>query len=508
MTVAEPTVESRADKAPVHTRALIIGTGFSGLGMGIELQQRGVDFLILEKADDIGGTWRDNTYPGCACDIPSHLYSFSFEPKADWKNLFSYQPEIFDYLKGVADKYGLRRYIVFNSLVDRAHWDDNECRWHVFTADGREFVAQFLISCVGALHIPSIPDFDGRDQFAGPAFHSAEWDHSVDLTGKRVAVIGTGASAIQIVPEIIDTVAELQLYQRTPPWVLPRTNDELPGRLRGALDNIPGLRLAFRFGIYAIQEALAFGMTSHPGILKVGELLGKWNIRRSVKDRELRRKLTPRYRIGCKRGLFSSTYYDAVANPKTTLVTEGIARLTSDGIVTTDGTERKVDVIVYATGFHVSDSYKYVQIKGLNGEDLVDRFNREGPIAHRGTAVADVPNAFMLLGPNTGLGHNSMVYMIESQIHYVAEAIKAVDKAGAEALAPTRDASDAFNAGLQEKLGHSVWNTGGCSSWYLDEHGNNRVLWGGYTWQYRLATRRLDSSEYRFWGPVHHGAVS
>ncbi len=507
MTVAEQTVDSSAERAPVHTRALIIGTGFSGLGMGIELQQDGVDFLILEKADDVGGTWRDNTYPGCACDIPSHLYSFSFEPKADWKNLFSYQGEIFDYLKGVTDKYGLRRYIVFNSLVDRAHWDDTECRWHVFTADGREFVAQFLISCVGALHIPSIPDFEGRDQFAGPAFHSAQWDHSVDLTGKRVAVIGTGASAIQIVPEIIDRVAELQLYQRTPPWVLPRTNDELPAMLRRALENIPGLRLALRGGIYAIQEALAFGMTAHPAVLKVGELLGKWNIHRSVKDRELRRKLTPRYRIGCKRGLFSSTYYDAVADPKTTVVTDGIARLTSDGIVATDGTERKADVIVYATGFHVSDSYKYVQIKGLNGEDLVDRFNREGPIAHRGTTIPDVPNAFMLLGPNTGLGHNSMVYMIESQIHYVAEAIKAVDKAGAGALAPTREASDSFNAALQEKLGHSVWNTGGCSSWYLDEHGNNRVLWGGYTWQYRLATRRLDPREYRFFGSAHHDAV-
>ncbi|MGZ4584843.1 MAG: flavin-containing monooxygenase [Mycobacterium sp.] len=507
MTVAEPTVDSEPEKAPVQTRALIIGSGFSGLGMGIELQQRGVDFLILEKADDVGGTWRDNTYPGCACDIPSHLYSFSFEPKADWKNLFSYQGEIFDYLKGVTDKYGLRRYIAFNSLVDRAHWDDTECRWHVFTADGREFVAQFLISCVGALHIPSIPDFEGRDQFAGPAFHSAEWDHSVDLTGKRVAVIGTGASAIQIVPEIVDTVSELQLYQRTPPWVVPRTNDELPPRLRRALENIPGLRLALRAGIYGLQEALAFGMTAHPAILKIGELLGMWNIRRSVKDRELRRKLTPRYRIGCKRILNSSTYYDAVANPKTTLVTEGIARFTIDGIVTTDGTERKVDVIVYATGFHVSDSYKYVQIKGLNGEDLVDRFNREGPIAHRGTTIPDVPNAFMLLGPNTGLGHNSMVYMIESQIHYVAEAIKAVDKAGAGALAPTREASDSFNAALQQKLGHSVWNTGGCSSWYLDEHGNNRVLWGGYTWQYRLATRRLDRSEYRFFGSAHHDAV-
>ena len=359
MTLAEPTLENTAAKPPIHTRALIIGTGFSGLGMAIALQRQNVEFLILEKADDVGGTWRDNSYPGCACDIPSHLYSFSFEPKPDWKHLFSFQDEIWDYLKGVADKYGLRRYIVFNSLVDRAHWDDTEYRWHVFTADGQEYVAQFLVSGAGALHIPSVPDIDGQDEFVaagGAAFHSAEWDHSVDLAGERVAVIGTGASAIQIVPEIVDEVAELQLYQRTPPWVVPRTNEELPEGLRRALGNVPGLRLALRTAIYWGQEAIAYGMIKRPGALKVIEALAKWNIRRSVKDRELRRKLTPSYRIGCKRILNSSTYYQAVANPRTTLVTDPITRITPGGILTADGTEHDVDVIVYATGFHVTDS--------------------------------------------------------------------------------------------------------------------------------------------------------
>ena len=500
MTAVEQPTEATTERAPVHTSALIIGTGFSGLGMGIALQRQGVDFLILEKADDVGGTWRDNSYPGCACDVPSHLYSFSFEPKPDWKHLFSYQEEIWDYLKGVTDKYGLRRYIVFNSLVDRAYWDDDEYRWHVFTADGREYVAQFLISGAGALHIPLVPDIEGADEFRGAAFHSADWNHSVDLAGKRVAVIGTGASAIQIVPEIVDEVAELKLYQRTPPWVVPRTNEELPLGLRRALENVPGLRLALRTGIYWAHEALAYGMTKRPSVLKVVEALAKWNIRRSVKDRELRRKLTPKYRIGCKRILNSSAYYRAVADAKTELVTEHVARVTPDGIVTADGKERKVDVIVYATGFHVTDWYTYVQIKGLHGEDLVDRWTREGLGAHRGTTIADVPNLFLLLGPNTGLGHNSVVFMIESQIHYVAEAIKAVDKAGVQALAPTRRAQDAFNEELQSKLSHSVWNTGGCSSWYLDQHGKNRVLWGGYTWQYWLATRKLDPGEYRFFG--------
>lgn len=490
--------EPQATTPPVKTRAVIIGTGFSGLGMAIALQQQGVDFVILEKSDDVGGTWRDNSYPGCACDIPSHLYSFSFEPKPDWRNPFSYQPEIWDYLKGVTEKYGLRRYVEFNSLVDRAYWDDEECRWHVFTSDGREYVAQFLISGAGALHIPSLPEIEGRDEFAGPAFHSAEWDHSVDLTGKRVAIIGTGASAIQIVPEIVEQVGELQLYQRTPPWVVPRSNPEIPPALRRAMENVPGLRALARLGIYWAQEALAFGMTKRPNVLKVGEAYAKYNIRRSVKDRELRRKLTPHYRIGCKRILNSSSYYPAVANPKTRLITDRIARITRNGIVTADGVEHQADVIVYATGFHVTDSYTYVQIKGQHGEDLVDRWNREGIGAHRGIAVADVPNLFFLLGPNTGLGHNSVVFMIESQIHYVADAIAKCDKRGAQALAPTRAAQDRFNEELQRRLAGSVWNSGGCSSWYLDEHGRNTVLWCGYTWQYWLATRSVKPEEYQF----------
>lgn len=501
MTVAESQAPAESTAAaPVHTRALVIGTGFSGLGMAIELQRRGVEFLILEKAGGIGGTWRDNTYPGCACDIPAHLYSFSFEPKADWNHVWSFQPEILTYLQGVADKYGLERYVRFGAHVDRAHWDDTEYRWHVFTKDGQEYVAQFLISGAGALHIPSIPDIDGLDEFGGAAFHSAQWDHGVDLTGKRVAVVGTGASAIQIVPQIVDQVGQLQLYQRTPAWVLPRRNDAIPARLREAFATVPGARALVRNGIYWFQESLGFAMTKRPELLTLGELAGKWNIRHQVRDPQLRRRLTPNYRVGCKRVLFSDNYFRAIANPRSELVTDRIVRITPTGIVTADGTERDVDVIVFATGFHVTDSYTYVDIKGPGGEDLVDRWNREGVQAHRGVAVADMPNLFFLLGPNTGLGHNSVVFMIESQIGYVGQAIAAVDKAGAQALAPTRAAQDAFNAELHEALERSVWNTGGCSSWYLDEHGRNRTLWSGMTWQYWLATRSLKRSEYRFSG--------
>jgi cation diffusion facilitator CzcD-associated flavoprotein CzcO len=504
MSVAESTTtEPAAQAPPVHTRALIIGTGFSGLGMAIALQRQGVDFVILEKADEIGGTWRDNSYPGCACDVPSHLYSFSFEPKATWSKLFSPQPEILDYLKNVTDKYGLRRYIRFDSLVERAHWDDSEHRWHVFTDSGQEYVVQFLISGAGALHIPRLPDIEGMDEFRGAAFHSAQWDHSVDLTGKRVAVIGTGASAIQIVPELVRDdagVAEVQLYQRTPPWVVPRPNGPLPAELRRAFVKVPGLRLAVRSAIYWWLEVLGYAMTQRPSLLRVVELVGRWNIRRNVPDKDLRRKLKPRYRAGCKRILYAGNYYQSVANPKTTLITEPIVRITPDSIVTSDGVEHPVDVIVYATGFHVTDSYTYVDVKGPRGEDLVDRWNREGVVAHRGVAVADMPNLFFLLGPNTGLGHTSVVFMIESQIRYVAAAIAACDRLDAQALAPTRAAQDQFNDMLQHKLAGSVWNTGGCSSWYLDEHGVNRTLWSGMTWQYWQATRSLKPAEYQFFG--------
>lgn len=502
MTLADPTAEDTGHRAPVHTRALIIGTGFSGLGMAIALQKQGVEFLILEKADEIGGTWRDNTYPGCACDVPSHLYSFSFEPKATWSKLFSPQPEIFDYLKGVTDKYGLRRHIRFGERVERAHWDDGEYRWHVFTDSGREYVAQFVISGAGGLHIPRLPEIEGIEQFEGAMFHSAQWDHSVELAGKKVAVIGTGASAIQIVPELVRNadVAQVQLYQRTPPWVVPRPNAPFPRALLKAFATVPGLRLAVRWGIYWWLKGLGYAMTKRPSLLRAVELVAKWNIRRNVRDKELRRRLTPSYRAGCKRILYSPNYYQAVADPRTTLITERITRITPTGIVTADGVERPVDVIVGATGFHVTDSYTYVEVKGPHGEGLGDRWNREGVVAHHGIAVADMPNLFFLLGPNTALGHTSVVFMIESQIRYVAQAIAATDKLGAQALAPTRAAQDRYNAELQDKLAGSVWITGGCNSWYLDEHGVNRTLWSGMTWQYWRSTRSLRPSEYHFSG--------
>lgn len=498
--VNKPSVaQSECRSGAIHTETLVIGSGFSGIGMGIALLKDGRnDFLILEKAGEVGGTWRDNTYPGAACDVPTHLYSFSFEPRSNWKQLWSYQPEIFDYLKEVADKYGLRPHLCFGKTVHRAVWDDDEMRWHVWSTDGQEYVTQFIVSGIGALHIPSIPQLPGIEDFTGAAFHSAEWDHSVDLTGKRVAVIGTGASAIQFVPQISEQVASLDLYQRTPAWVFPRRNMDIPSGVKSAFERVPGLRRAFRSSLYWGAEAGAYALNNRPVLLKGAEFAGKRFIKREIDDLELQRKLTPNYKPGCKRLLGSNTYYAALNRPTSDVITAGITKVTADGIVAGDGVERPVDVIIYGTGFHVTDSFESLDLKGLHGVDIGSRFRTEGPTAHRGITIADAPNVFFLLGPNTGLGHTSIVFMIEAQIRYVSEAIRGVRQRGADAMVPRTEVHDEYNRGIQRRLAKSVWNTGGCQSWYLDEHGNNRTLWPGYTWRYWLSTRRLRESEFEY----------
>jgi cation diffusion facilitator CzcD-associated flavoprotein CzcO len=484
-----------------RTRVAIIGTGFSGLGMAIALKKAGHDdFVILEKADDIGGTWRDNTYPGCACDVPTHLYSYSFEPRSDWIELFSGWREIYQYLSAVADKYDLRRHIHFGSAATSGRWDDERNEWHVVTESGREYVSQFVVSAVGALHIPNIPDIPGAKKFTGAQFHSAQWDHDFDLTGKRVAVIGTGASAVQFVPEIVDQVAELKVYQRTPPWVLPRTSVEFSARTQAAFQRVPGLRRGFRYGMYWLAESGAYAMNHRPQLLTVLERIGKAHIRRQIRDRELRAKVTPDYLPGCKRLLGSDTYYPALAARQTEVVTDGIASISRTGVVSADGTERAVDAIIYGTGFHVTDSFQSMDITGRGGESLVERFQTEGIQAYLGITVANAPNAFFLLGPNTGLGHNSIVFMIESQIRYAMDAMRLVDRNGAQAINVRRDVQDRFNTEVQRKLAGSVWNTGGCASWYLDANGVNRTLWPGFTWQYWLRTRKVDPADYELLG--------
>ncbi|WP_158886722.1 flavin-containing monooxygenase [Amycolatopsis anabasis] len=489
-----------ARKVTEETGIVIVGTGFSGLGMAIQLKKAGRDdFVLLEKAAEIGGTWRDNSYPGCACDVPSHMYSYSFEPNARWSQTFSAQPEIWDYLKRLTDKYGLREHIRFGHEVTSARWDDREHRWQVGTKAG-EFTGKFLVAGVGALHIPNIPQLPGLDTFKGKTFHSAQWDHAYDLRGKKVAVIGTGASAIQFVPEIAKQVAELHLYQRTPPWVMPRANAEIPESARNVFQRVPLLRRVYRNVVYWGAESLAIGMNGHPAILRAGEWLGKRHINRQIADPVLRKKVTPRYRLGCKRVLGSNTYYRSLTRDHVQVITEGITEIREHGVVTADGTERAVDAIIFGTGFHVTDAFEYLDIKGRGGRDLAEQWRREGIQTHLGITVNGFPNSFFLLGPNTGLGHNSVVFMIESQIRYALDAIRMVERNRAAGFEVRRQVQGEFNAEIQRKLAKGVWSTGGCTSWYLDSQGVNRTIWPGFTWQYWLRTRKADPADFELIG--------
>ncbi|GAA4667556.1 NAD(P)/FAD-dependent oxidoreductase [Amycolatopsis dongchuanensis] len=480
---------------------VIVGTGFSGLGMAIELLKKGRrDFVILEKATEVGGTWRDNTYPGCACDVQSHMYSYSFEQNPDWTRTFSPQPEIWDYLRGIAKKYDLYSYIRFGQEMTGARWDAGEHRWHVATRGGDEFVGRYLVNGVGALHLPQIPDLPGMANFRGESFHSAEWNHDFDLRGKRVAVVGTGASAIQFIPQIAPQVAELTVFQRTPPWVLPKPDHSVPDWARKAFRKLPALQTFYRDALYWSLEARVLGFNGSLTLMKAAQQLAKRHIARSIADPELRRRVTPDYVMGCKRVLMSNDYYPALARDNVDVVTDGVAEVREHSIVDAAGREHEVDAIIFGTGFHVIDAFENLEIVGEGGRNLAKEWAAEGMRTHLGITVAGFPNLFFLLGPNTGLGHNSVVFMVESQAHYIAEAIDLVEGCRAEALATRPEVQDRFNAQMQRKLAKGVWTQGGCKSWYLDAQGVNRTLWPGFTWRYWLATRRVRPADFELIG--------
>ncbi|MEU4518245.1 NAD(P)/FAD-dependent oxidoreductase [Amycolatopsis sp. NPDC024027] len=482
-------------------KVVIVGTGFSGLGQAIQLEKAGIrDYVILEKAAEVGGTWRDNSYPGCACDVQSHMYSFSYEQNPGWSRSFSPQPEIFDYLKGVADKYRLREKIRFGVELTGAHWDERERRWTATTRDGREFVAQFLVSGVGGLHIPQIPDLPGIADFKGQTWHSARWNHEYDLRGKKVAVVGTGASAVQFVPKIAPDVAELTLFQRTPPWIMPKPDHAMPSWARTLFKRVPGTQRLYRNALYWLLEARAIGFNGHPAIMKAGELIAKRNIAKGIKDRALRKKVTPDYTMGCKRVLISNDYYPALARPNVDVNTAGIKEVKAHSIVDSAGVEHEVDAIVYGTGFKVTDALEYLDITGVDGRNLAKEWASAGMRTHKGITVSGYPNLFFLLGPNTALGHNSVVFMIESQARYVVDAIKLADSRGAAALDVRPGVQDEFQREIQDKLVKGVWTQGGCKSWYLDAQGVNRTIWPGFTWRYWLETRKVDPADYELSG--------
>ena len=476
---------------------VIIGAGFAGLCMAIRLKQAGYhQFVILEKNDDLGGTWRDNKYPGCACDVPSHMYSFSFELNPDWSRMFAPQQEIWAYMRECAAKYGIAAHIRYGCSVERMEWDDTVRRWRITTGAGEVYTARALVSGIGALHVPSVPEIPGAERFAGAAFHSAQWDDSCNLSGKRVAAIGTGASAIQFIPQVAKQAERVYVFQRSPSWLLPRRDFEIPPAVRAAFRAAPWAMRAFRNGIYWWREStLGPGLAVHPKLLAPVQRLAERHLRRQIGDPALRAKVTPHYTIGCKRVLLSSDYYPALTAPNVDLVTDHITGITEAGLVCKDGSAYEVDVIIYGTGFKTVEAIGELNVAGRDGIKLQDVWRR-GVEAYRGITVAGFPNFFLLLGPNTGLGHNSAVFMIETQVQHVMSCLRLLAGQQAETIEVKSSALRRFNDGIQRRLDRAVWTEGGCKSWYLDGEGVNRALWPGFSFEYWARTRRARRADY------------
>jgi cation diffusion facilitator CzcD-associated flavoprotein CzcO/acetyl esterase/lipase len=495
------TVETRAARSTrrtvPHRRVAIVGSGSGGLGAAIRLRQSGVDDLVVfERGDDVGGTWRVNRYPGAACDIPSHLYEFAFAPNPDWTRRFAGQEEIWAYLRDCADRFDVRRHIRFGHDVLDATWDDAGRCWRITTSGG-VWTADLLIAAAGALAEPKPPDVPGLDTFAGRVVHTARWDDAIDVSDANVAVVGTGASAVQVVPAIQPDAAHVTVFQRTPPWVVPRLDRPLRPGVRRLLRTAPVVRRALRRALYATHEirGLAF---RRPWIGAPLEALARVRLRRQVRDPALRRAVTPTYRIGCKRVLLADDWYPALQRPNVTLVGGALARVEPHSVTGTDGIARHADLLVLATGFRVTEPVFAERVHGRGGVRLADVWT-PSMTAHLGTTVSRFPNLFVLLGPNTGLGHNSVVLMIEAQIDHVVNAVAAMDAHGATVIEPRPEAQRAFVDDVRDALASTVW-TSGCDSWYLDSTGRNTTLWPRSVGAFRRRVAPFDPLEYHMTG--------
>lgn len=477
--------------------ALIIGSGFAGVGMAIALKRAGMGaFLILEKQEEVGGVWRDNTYPGAACDVPSHLYSFSFELNPKWSRVFAPQAEIHQYLKHCADKYGLRPFIRFGHEVAQASYDEARAVWTVTTTDGMRLYTRALVTATGQLSRPVYPKLPGMDTFKGQAFHSAHWDHQLPLEGKRVAVVGTGASAIQFVPAIAGKVKAMTVFQRSAAYVLPRPDGPYAGWRKALFAALPWTMTLHRARIYTQYEGRAVGFTRIKSLMDlVVGLPFQALLRKQVADPQLRARLTPDYPIGCKRILLSNDYLATLVKPHVKVVSEGIRRITPEGIETNDGQCHAADVIIYGTGFAATEFLAPMTITGRAGQTLNQAW-QQGAQAYLGITVPGFPNFFMLYGPNTNLGHSSIIYMLESQIAHVVRCLKATQRRSATAIevAPSRYAD--FNRVVQQRLAATVWQ--GCKSWYVDANGHNSTNWPGFTFGYRWLTTYASLGAYVF----------
>ncbi len=461
---------------PGFVDTLVIGAGVSGIGAAIRLMADGFnDFLVLEKHEDLGGTWRDNTYPGCACDVPSALYSYSFAQNPDWTRTFAGQAEILEYVRKVAEDHDVTAHIRFGVDVKDMQWQPARKAWRVETCRG-PVLARKVISCVGYLHEPILPDLPGLAGFDGPVFHSSRWDHQCDLRGKRIAVIGTGASAIQFVPEIQPLASELVLFQRTPQWILPKPDHTLTGLERGLFALRPVLS-AWRKMLYGGFEAFGIGFRQ-TAVLKVIERLARWHLGRQVADPALRAALTPDYTLGCKRILMSNNYYPAVSQDNVEVLPTGVREIRGNTVVGADGSEREVDVIILGTGFHVSDVPVARCVRDADGKSLDDHW-QGSPQAYRGTTIQGFPNFFLILGPNLAIGHNSAFIVIEAQLEYVIRALRAMRQRGLDSIEVRPRVQQGYNKRVQADLQSTVWNTGGCSSYYIDANGRNSI---GFPW--------------------------
>lgn len=474
----------------------IVGSGFAGIGMAIRLKQQGMSsFVMFERASDVGGVWRDNAYPGAACDVQSHLYSLSFAPNPHWQHSYSRQPDIWAYLQGCIEQFGLRPHLRLRHTVIAARWHAETQRWQIDTDRGM-WMARFLVLAAGALSDPAIPRLPGLDTFAGPAFHSASWDASVDLSGKQVAVVGTGASAIQFVPAIQPRVARLHLFQRTPAWVVPRGDRPLGWTQRRLFARFPFLQKIRRATIYAVRELMGVSFR-RPAMMRVLEKQARHYLHQVVGDPALRAKLTPDYTMGCKRILISDDYLPALTRPNVEVIPAGIAEVRPQSIVDSEGVERPVDAIIFGTGFRVTDQPLMHHIYGRAGQSLADTW-QGSPRAHLGTLVAGFPNLFLMQGPNTGLGHSSVILMIEAQIGLVLRALRYLRLHRLATLEPTAAAQAAFVASVNRMLAGTVWVTGGCTSWYLDATGRNSTMWPGSIGAFRRRLAHFRPGEYVF----------
>lgn len=478
-----------------HHRLLIIGAGIAGVGLGVRLRQAGIeDFVILERNASVGGTWFEHTYPGCGCDVPANLYSYSFARNPKWTRMFPRQDEILDYVRETADSYGVIPHIRFETEMERSRWDEAAGHWHVRTTDGAELTADLLISAIGATAEPDEPDIPGLEHFTGHRFHSARWDHDHDLRGERVAVIGTGPAAAQFVPRIQPEVERLVVFQRTAPWVIPHVDRPIPAAERGLYRLVPALQDVQRNVLFATYEAMGVGFRGQTALIAPVEAIGRAHLRRQVRDPELRAKLTPHYRFGCKRPILSNTYNPALAADNAEVVTDPIARVDGGAVVTADGTRHEVDTIITAIGYRYSRSLLAHRITGQDGRTLGEVWDRS-PKAYLGSTVPGFPNMFILLGPNS-IGITSVIFSLESQMAYVMSALETMDRRGLTRVEVRPEALLGFVEEVDRRSVGSVWTAGGCKAYYVDDTGRNFALYPGFAAGFRRRTRRFDAGPY------------